>query len=84
MIRPPLSPRAEPGLDKDQSPVGSVPAPGASARSVAEPVAWNSRSNSTIARAVAEKATTIPVMTSAAHRIAAQPRRRTSARHDAE
>jgi hypothetical protein len=37
----------------------------ASARSVAEPVAWNSRKSSAIARAVAAKATTIPVMTSA-------------------
>src|SRR5262245_54931081 len=37
----------------------------ASARSVAEPVAWNSRSSSATDRAVAAKATTMPVMTSA-------------------
>ena len=45
--------------------LGASRSPGASARSVAEPVAWNSRSSSATARAVAEKATTIPVMTSA-------------------
>src|SRR5262249_8638224 len=38
---------------------------GASARRVAEPVTWNSRSNSATARAAAAKATTIPGMTSA-------------------
>ena len=32
---------------------------------MAEPVAWNNRSSSATARAVAEKATTIPVITSA-------------------
>jgi hypothetical protein len=48
--------------------VGWIAAPAlaaASARSVAAPAAWNSRSSNATARAVAEKATTIPVMTSA-------------------
>jgi hypothetical protein len=64
--------------------VGSVPGlPDASVLRVAEPATSNSRSKSAIARAVAEKATTMPVMTSACGigsppKPAAAPRRATT------
>src|SRR5262249_62139026 len=54
------------GWMRHQSSVGSLPPPtGACACSVVEPVVSNSRSNSATAKAVAEKATTTPVMTNA-------------------
>src|SRR5262249_12373826 len=67
-----------------QASLGSVlMAASRSARNVAEPATWNSRSNSATASAVAEKATTTPVMTRAcgtgsAPKPAAAPRRATT------